>query len=223
MPSEVIEGQFYGYHRVSDKYRQHLDRGVESIERFCAERGYPLVRVYTDKMSGKKMDRPRYTVLKEDVLRTGDTLILHELDRLARNKKAIAQELMDLEKMGVRVMILNIPTTLIDLSNIPDGMYKTVVETINHMVIEIYSMQAQTELELKEKRQREGIEAMRSRGEWDRYGKPRKMGKEAFASQYERVLRGEIKTMELMRELGLNQNTFFRYIREYKKDRGESQ
>lgn len=220
MAQQVVGGYFYGYHRVSDQYRQRLDRGVESIQRFCEERGYPLVRIYTDKMTGKKMDRPRYTVLKEDVLRAGDTLILHELDRLARNKKAIAKELADLEKLGVRVMILNIPTTLIDLADIPDGMYKTVIETINHMVIEIYSMQAQTELELKEKRQKEGIEAMRSRGEWERYGRPRRVGKEAFAAQYERVLRGEIKTMELMRELGLNQNTFFRYIREYKQERG---
>lgn len=210
---------YYGYHRVSTK-QQHLDRGVEAIESFCKERNYPLVKVYTDKVSGKKDDRPRYIVLKEDVLRAGDTLILHELDRLARTKKAIAEELAYFDKIGVRVMILNIPTTLIDFSSAPEGMYKTVLETINHMVIEIYSMQAQTELELKEKRQREGIEAKKARGEWDNYGRPRRMSKTEFAEQYQRVIDGQIGSLALMRELGLNRDTYFRYVREYKANHG---
>lgn len=211
---------YYGYHRVSTK-KQHLDRGEQAIEKFCEERGYPLSKIYTDKMSGKKHDRPRYTVLKEDVLRPGDTLILHELDRLARNKKAIAEELAYFDSIGVRVMVLNIPTTLIDLSAVPEGMYKTVIETINHLVIEIYAMQAQTELEQKEQRQREGIAAMKARGDWEKYGRPRQMSKEDFAAQYKRVIAGEIGTLALMRELGLQRDTFFRYVREYKSDMQE--
>ena len=43
------------------------------------------------------------------------------------------------------------------------------------------------------------------------------MSKEEFSKQYERVLQGEIGTLKLQRELGLNKDTFFRYIREYKK------
>lgn len=208
---------YYGYHRVSTK-QQHLDRGVEAIEAFCRERNYVLEKIYMDKLTGKNFDRPRYTVLKEDVLRAGDTLILHELDRLARSKKGIVDELSYFEKMGVRVMILNIPTTLIDIKDVPDSMFRTVIETINHLVIEIYSMQAQTELELKEKRQKEGIAAMKERGEWERYGRPRKMTKEAFAKEYIRVIAGEIKSLELMRELKLSKNTYFRYVQEYKKE-----
>lgn len=208
---------YYGYHRVSTK-QQHLDRGAEAIEAFCRERNYVLEKIYMDKLTGKNFNRPRYTVLKEDVLRAGDTLILHELDRLARSKKGIADELSYFEKMGVRVMILNIPTTLIDVKDVPDSMFRTVIETINHLVIEIYSMQAQTELELKEKRQKEGIAAMKERGEWERYGRPRKMTKEAFAKEYIRVIAGEIKSLELMRELKLSKNTYFRYVQEYKKE-----
>lgn len=209
---------YYGYHRVSTK-QQHLDRGIEAIKEFCKERNYPLEKIFTDKISGKSFDRPRYLVLKEDVLRKGDTLIIHELDRLARTKKGIAEELAYFDKIGVRVMVLNIPTTLIDLSTVPEGMYKTVVETINHMVIEIYSMQAQTELEAKEKRQREGIAAMKARGEWARYGRPRKMSKSDFANEYQRVVNGEIGSLALMRSLELNRDTYFRYVREYKQDR----
>lgn len=72
---------FYGYHRVSTK-EQNLERGIKGIEDFCKSRNYKLEKVFVDKMSGKTIDRPRYTVLKEDVLREGDTLIIYELDRL---------------------------------------------------------------------------------------------------------------------------------------------
>ena len=77
-------------------------------------------------------------------------------------------------------------------------------------------MTAQTEVERKRKRVAEGIAAMKARGEWHKYGRPRKMSKEAFAEQYGRFERKEIGALALMRELELNRDTFFRYIRELK-------
>ena len=81
---------YFAYHRVSSK-GQKLDRGIIEIEEFCKTRGITLANpVYTDKQSGRNFDRPRYTVLKEDVLRENqDILILTELDRLGRNKREI--------------------------------------------------------------------------------------------------------------------------------------
>ena len=87
--------------------------------------------VFIDKMSGKTIDRPRYTVLKEDVLREGDTLIIYELDRFARNKKAMSDELRYYEEHGIRVMILDIPTTTIDLPEETDSMNKLITEAVN--------------------------------------------------------------------------------------------
>ena len=92
------------------------------------------------------------------------------------------------------------------------------MECINKMLIEFYDCLARSELQRKEKRQREGIEAMKSRGEWERYGRPRKMSKDDFAREYSRVLSGEIGSLALQRELALNKDTYFRYVREYKKD-----
>lgn len=115
-------------------------------------------------MSGKTIDRPRYTVLKADVLREGDTLIIYELDRLARNKKAISEELRFYENHGIRVMILDIPTTTIDLPEEADSMNKLITDTVNKVIIEIYAMQAESEMQRREKRQREGIEAKKARG-----------------------------------------------------------
>lgn len=106
---------YYGYHRTSTK-EQHLDRGIIEIQRFCESQNIKLAGIFTDKLTGKNFDRPRYTVLVEDVLREGDTLIITELDRLGRNKQEILKQLQILKDKGVRVMVLELPTTLIDLS-----------------------------------------------------------------------------------------------------------
>ena len=99
---------YYGYHRISTK-EQHLDRGIIEIKRFCENQKIKLESIFTDKITGKNFDRPRYTVLVEDVLRVGDTLIITELDRLGRNKQEILKQLRFLEEKGVRVMVLELP------------------------------------------------------------------------------------------------------------------
>ena len=50
------------------------------------------------------------------------------------------------------------------------------------------------------------------------YGQPRIMSKEVVAKPYQRVIKKEIGTLALMRELNLNRDTFFRYVREYKTE-----
>lgn len=210
-------GRFYGYNRVSSK-EQNLERGRKSIQDFCRENGYPLEKIYEDKQTGKDYFRPRYIVLKEDVLRSGDVLVIPEYDRLGRADQT-KKELEYFKEKGVRIIFLDIPTTKIDISSFNDTMAQMILAFINDMLISFYDLIARTELERKQKRQREGIEAMKAKGEWSRYGRPRCMSKEEFAKQYERVLQGEIGTLELQRELGLNKDTFFRYIREYKKKR----
>ena len=170
---------YYGYHRISTK-EQHLDRGIIEIKRFCENQKIKLESIFTDKITGKNFDRPRYTVLVEDVLRVGDTLIITELDRLGRNKQEILKQLRFLEEKGVRVMVLELPTTLFDLSQMENNLAKMMIETINNMMIELYASMAQAEMEKKEKRQKEGMEAKWLRGEWDEVGRPRAIEQEKF-------------------------------------------
>ena len=76
----------YGYHRTSTR-EQHLDRGIAEITAYCEQNQLELERIFTDQQTGKNFNRPRYQVLKEDVLRSGDELIITEVDRLGRNKR----------------------------------------------------------------------------------------------------------------------------------------
>ena len=111
---------YYGYHRTST-IDQHLDRGIAELESFCKVNNITLEKIYTDQQTGKNFNRPRYQVLKEDILRSGDTLIITELDRLGRNKQDTLKELRYFQDKGIRVMILEIPTTTQDLSKLDNS------------------------------------------------------------------------------------------------------
>ena len=208
-------GYYYGYNRVSSK-EQHEDRGNVAIEEFCKKNNYNLQKIYVDKQSGKNFDRARYRVLKEDVLRDGDILIIPEYDRLGRANET-KNELEYFTRKNIRIIFLDIPTTQMDLSTIEDNMAKMIMSCINEMLISFYDCIARSELERKKKRQKEGYRVLKERGEWDKLGRPRRMSEEDFATAYKRVVNKEIKTTELMRELGLAEDTYYRYVREYKK------
>lgn len=207
----------YGYHRTSTT-DQHLDRGLKEIERFCANQNLNLEKIYTDQQTGKNFNRPRYQMLKEEILESGDTLIVTELDRLGRNKNATLSELRFFHDNNIRVMVLELPTTLLPIKDMENSMSKMMLETINNMMIELYASMAQAEMVKKEKRQREGIEAKKARGEWNDYGRPRVMEIDEFAKQYRAVEKGTKKPFELMRELEMTKATFYRYKGLLKKE-----
>ncbi len=145
----------YGYHRTSTR-EQHLDRGIKEITTYCEQNNLELEKIFTDQQTGKNFNRPIYQVLKEDVLRAGDELIITEVDRLGRNKQETLKELQYYRDNGIRVKILELPTTLMDLSKLDNAMARMLMETINNMLIELYAAMAQAEIEKKEKRQCEG-------------------------------------------------------------------
>ena len=111
----------YGYHRTSTR-EQHLDRGIKEITAYCEQNNLELEKIFTDQQTGKNFNRPRYQVLKEDVLRAGDELIITEVDRLGRNKQETLKELQYYRDNGIRVKILELPTTLMDLSKLDNAM-----------------------------------------------------------------------------------------------------
>ena len=150
------------------------------------------------------------------MLRPGDTLIIPEFDRLGRSDQT-KKELEYFSEKKIRVIFLDIPTTYMDFSTITDSMAQMIMECINHMLIEFYDCLSRSELERKQKRQREGIEALKKNGNWEKYGRPRCMSQEKFEKEYINVVKKKIGSLELQRKLGLNRDTYFRYVREYKR------
>lgn len=204
--------KYIGYHRTSTK-EQHLDRGLAEIKAYCEQNGIPLKKIYTDQQTGKNFDRPRYTVMKEDVLEAGDVLIITELDRLGRSKKDTMKEIQHYRDNGIRLMVLELPTTLMDLSKMDNSLQAMMLETINNMMLELYASMAQAEIEKKEKRQREGIKAKKDRGEWEDYGRPSIEKPDNWDIVIAQWKEKEITAVEAMKRLGLKKTSFYKLVK----------
>lgn len=219
----LLYGKYVGYHRTSTK-EQHLGRGICEIKKYCNENGIKLYKdkVYTDQQTGKNFERPRYTMLKEEILEKGDCLIITETDRLGRDKKSTLKEIQWLKENGIRLMVLELPTTLTDTASMEDGTARIMAETINNIMIELYTSLAEAEMHKREKRQREGIEQKRLRGEWADYGRPRAMEIKEFSKKYKEAEENGITPFGIMRKLGLSKSTFYRYKKEYMETYGKN-
>ncbi len=87
-----MKGQRIGYVRVSS-FDQNPDRQLEHAQ---------VDRVFTDKASGKDTQRPQLEALLGFV-REGDTVVVHSMDRLARNLDDLRRLVQSLTRRGVRI------------------------------------------------------------------------------------------------------------------------
>ncbi len=138
------------------------------------------------------------------------------MDRLGRNKQQILKELQYFKEKHIRVMILEIPTTTMEFRT-DNEINSLFMEAIQNLVIELFAILSHAEIIKKERRQAEGIQEMKNRGEWDRYGRPHVMNMDKFAEVYEKVLSGEIRPFAAIKELGMSTQTYYRYKKEYDK------
>ena len=155
---------YFAYCRVSSK-EQNESRQIEGIKDYCKSNQIQLDKIYIDKQSGKDFNRDNYIEMKKQ-LREKDILIVYEMDRLGRNKEMIKEELEYFKANGIRVMILDVPTTLIDLSGYGEGIAKSMLEMINNVLIEVLSTIAEQERVKIKKRQAEGIAIAKAEGKY---------------------------------------------------------
>lgn len=200
------EHREFGYARVSSK-EQNLDRQIMALKEYV-----PWENILVDKVSGKNLERPSYQALKGALgLRKGDTLIITSLDRLSRNKEDIKQELQWFKDNGIRLKILDLPTSMIEA---PEGQV-WIIEMIQNILIEVLASIAEQERLTIRKRQREGIEAARKKGK--HLGRPKVKEPDNFREVYDRWQRGEITAKESMMLLGMKSSTFYRMVKKYQK------
>lgn len=198
----------FGYIRISSK-DQNLARQIEALKEF--EKNLKDENIYIDKQTGKDFNREKYQKLKM-ILRKGDILLVKELDRFGRNKQMIKDELNELNDKGVRVKILDIPTTLIEL---PEE-NTWVIKMVNNILIEVLGAIAEEERIKIRQRQKEGIEIAKREGKY----KGRKADElpKNFSSLYNRWKEGMITAVEFTKLLGYkSRNTTYRKIRQYEK------
>lgn len=200
-----MENRTYGYARVSTR-EQNTDRQIEALTKF----GVPEQNIIVDKASGKDTEREGYQYLKRQILRSGDTLVIKELDRLSRNKTDIKRELESFKELGVRVKILDLPTTLTDFP--PEQLW--VQEMVTAILIEVLGSIAENERMKIRARQREGIAAAKRKNV--RFGRPPAPLPDNWEKVVQTVKRGEMRPVDAMRVLGMSRSSFYRLASQYK-------
>ncbi len=80
-----------GYARVSTEEQAESGKSLpaqrDAIDDFCRRRGHALAGFYVDEgVSGKSLNRPEFQRLLRE-MQTGDTILVHRLDRLTRSPR----------------------------------------------------------------------------------------------------------------------------------------
>ena len=101
------------YARVSTK-DQHPENQVKQLKEFAKARKFNVIKIYQEKRSGKKNDRPLFQQLLNDVRkRKTDVVLVWKLDRLARSTTELLNRLEEFKNLGVELLSYteNIDTT----------------------------------------------------------------------------------------------------------------
>jgi len=183
----VTSGQRVGYIRVSS-VGQNPARQLDGVE---------LDRVFTDTVSGKSAARPQLQAMLAYV-RDGDTVIVHSMDRLARNLDDLRRLVRELTGRGVAVQFVKEQLTF-------TGEHSPMAD----LLLSVLGAFAEFERALIRERQLEGIALAKARGAYTGR-KPSLTPAQADALR-DRVAAGEAKA-GLARELGISRQTLYQYL-----------
>ena len=181
-------GQRIGYSRVST-FDQNPERQLDSIK---------VDRTFTDKASGKDIKRPELEALMS-FARTGDTVVVHSMDRLARNLDDLRRIVQMLTQRGMQIEFVkeHLSFTRED-------------SPMANLMLSVMGAFAEFERSLIRERQREGIVLAKQRGAYR--GRKKSLSDLKIAELRQRVAAGEQKA-SLAREFGISRETLYQYLR----------
>lgn len=198
--------QTVGYVRVSS-FEQNIERQLANSN---------LDKLFIDRITGSTLKRPALNDLF-DYVREGDTVITHEIDRLARDLSDLIEIANRLKKKGVTLKIIKENLTFSAKSENP----------MDTMIFHIFGAIAQYERSKIKWRQREGIEIAKKKGKYK--GRPHSLTKEKVA-ELKTVLEQKNSNLEsfkkisyaqIAKDFGISSPTLWRYRKEVEEKNQE--
>lgn len=181
-----MTGKVVGYVRVSS-FDQNADRQLEGVQ---------VDKLFTEKISGKDTHRPQLKALLEYV-REGDTVIVHSLDRLARNLDDLRNLVQGLTGRSVRVQFVK------------EGLIFTGEDSpMSTLLLSVMGAFAEFERALISERQREGIVIAKKKGAY-KGRKPSLTTAQVAALK----ARADEPKAQLAREFGVSRETIYQYLK----------
>ena len=164
-----MNGQRIGYVRVSS-FDQNPERQLEHVQ---------VDRLFTDEASGKDTQRPELERLLA-FAREGDTVVVHSMDRLARNLDNLRLIVQKLTQRGVRIEFVKENLTFTGEDS-----------PLANLMLSVMGAFAEFERALIRERQREGIALAKQRGAYR--GRKKSLSPEQAAQLRQRVQAGELE------------------------------
>jgi DNA invertase Pin-like site-specific DNA recombinase len=183
-----LQGHRIGYIRVSS-FDQNPERQLENVQ---------VDKLFTDKASGKDTQRPELDMLLSFV-REGDTVVVHSMDRLARNLDDLRRLVQKLTKRGVRIEFVK-----------ENLIFTGEDSPMANLMLSVMGAFAEFERALIRERQREGILLAKQRGAYR--GRKKALSPEQVIELRQRASTGEQKA-NLAREFGISRETLYQYLR----------
>lgn len=182
----------YGYARVSTT-GQELDSQIKALENERCD------KIYSEKFTGTKMNRPEFNKLLE-VLQPGDTLIVTKLDRFARSAADGMNTIKELFKQGIRVHVLNMGI----IEDTPTG----------RLIFNIMSSFAEFERDMIVERTQEGKAIAKLNPDF-KEGRPKKYKQSKIESA---LILKETHSYKQVEEItGISKSTLIRAVRKAKE------
>ena len=198
--------KIYGYARVSTLH-QDLQIQLNAIEMA----GVEPENIYADKKSGKNMEREALTELLS-VIKTGDTLIVHKLDRLGRSVSQVMTLVDDLKNRGIFLVVIN--------ANIDTRRDEGMAGIMTKALMTLLSLMAEMEREFILERVHAGMETAKQNGV--QFGRP-EVNKDLYELAIQDYLEGGLTSTQIIKKYGKGSNgkdniteaTLFRRVREH--------
>lgn len=216
-----MENKIFSYMRIStNKKTQKVDRQQQTIIEYSIKNRFKVDEFVSDVITGgtKADNRPNYHNMKKQ-LRSGDTLIISDVDRLGRNADDVIMEIKDLQAKGIRVVALDVPF-LNDWEKMND-------DSLSKMIIDIFvTLKAHIAQQEKEKihdRVMQGLEVARKNGK--KLGRPATGVPKEFIKEYNKLQSGEygnISVVQFAKLQGIAISTFYKYANLIKEEKDKS-
>ncbi len=187
----------YGYARVST-VKQDLSSQVDDLKQAGA------TKIFKDKYTGTTANRPEFDKLMAKI-KSGDTLIVTKLDRLARNTQDALNIVKKMNAEGVILWVLNIGT--IDNYS-PSG----------RLIFTVFSAFVEFERDLIVSRTQEGKAWAKANNPNFHEGMPRKYNQEQIDFAWKLHTQDHMSYSEISKKLGISQATIYRRFRELRGD-----
>jgi DNA invertase Pin-like site-specific DNA recombinase len=184
-----MPGKKVGYIRVSS-YDQNPERQLEGIK---------LDKRFIDKASGKDVNRPAFAELVNYV-REDDLVIIHSMDRLARNLDDLRQIVQNLTAKKVKIQFIK-----------ENLIFTGEDSPMSQLLLSVMGAFAEFERSLIKERQKEGIELAKKKGAYK--GRAKVLSKEQVTELKEKIGQGVPKAL-LARTLGISRWTIYKALNE---------